>query len=141
MTSRLLSTSPSNSSGEPTVSPKKTMQRSAVVQLSHNESESERVWAVGENQPLPFPKDGFQTFTPNDLNAQGSLYSLLISTVIPRPIALVTSMSKDGALNCAPYSYFNLMSHDPPLVTIGMNTMGRTRVKKDTLANIEETGK
>lgn len=66
-------------------------------------------------------------------------YAWMISSVIPRPIAWVSTISADGVPNLAPFSYFNGVCSDPPTVTIAI---GRKRggVKKDTLANIEETG-
>lgn len=98
-------------------------------------------WAVGSNQPSPYDNKNFKSFLSTDLRKAGGLYSLAISAVIPRPIALVTSQDKDGNINCAPYSYFNLISHDPPLVIIGNSLNVRSQVKKkDTLRNIEETG-
>ena len=67
-------------------------------------------------------------------------YSLGISTVVPRPIALITTKDlKSGVLNCAPYSYTSLCGHDPIVVTHGL-TLSRVSGKKDTLRNIEETG-
>jgi flavin reductase (DIM6/NTAB) family NADH-FMN oxidoreductase RutF len=96
-------------------------------------------WKTGENQPSPY-KSLYKEYDPADLKKTGGLYNLLISSVIPRPIALVSSMSKDGNLNCAPFSYFNALNHDPPLITLGLCTQGRKRQKKDTLRNIEETG-
>ena len=65
---------------------------------------------------------------------------MLISTVVPRPIALISSQSVDGHLNCAPYSYFNTVCHDPPLMVVGINLNVRSGTKKDTLNNIEQTG-
>ena len=47
-------------------------------------------------------------------------YKLLSSTVIPRPIALVSSTGPDGVDNAAPYSFFNVFSEDPPLVILGL---------------------
>jgi flavin reductase (DIM6/NTAB) family NADH-FMN oxidoreductase RutF len=43
-------------------------------------------------------------------------YELLLGTIVPRPIALITTISPDGLLNAAPYSLFNVFSHDPPIV-------------------------
>ncbi len=65
---------------------------------------------------------------------------MLISTVVPRPIALISSQSVEGHLNCAPYSYFNTVCHDPPLMVVGINLNVRSGTKKDTLNNIEQTG-
>jgi flavin reductase (DIM6/NTAB) family NADH-FMN oxidoreductase RutF len=69
-----------------------------------------------------------------------ALYQLCISAVVPRPVAVITSVDpKSGVLNCAPYSYSSLAGHDPPIVTHGL-TIGRATGKKDTLHNIEATG-
>ncbi|PRO66134.1 flavin reductase family protein [Alkalicoccus urumqiensis] len=65
-------------------------------------------------------------------------YRLLTSIVTPRPIALVTSVSKAGYVNAAPFSYFSVISADPPLVSIAVGR--RDGRKKDTAANILETG-
>lgn len=98
-------------------------------------------WSVGEHQPAPYANKSFKSYLSSDLRKAGGLYSLAISAIIPRPIALVTSQDKDGNINCAPYSYFNLVSHDPPLIIVGnsLNVRSATK-KKDTLRNIEETG-
>lgn len=56
------------------------------------------------------------------------------SLVAPRPIGWISSMSKNGALNLAPYSFFNAFSYKPPI--IGFASVGW----KDTAQNIEETG-
>jgi len=67
-------------------------------------------------------------------------YQLCISSVIPRPIGLITTKDpKSGVLNCAPYSYTSLSGHDPVVVTHGL-TISRASGKKDTQRNIEETG-
>lgn len=67
-------------------------------------------------------------------------YQLCISSVIPRPIAVITTKDPNsGVLNCAPYSYTSLSGHDPVVVTHGM-TISRANGKKDTLRNIEECG-
>lgn len=66
-------------------------------------------------------------------------YALLISSIIPRPIAFVSTLSRDGIENLAPFSFFNGVCANPPLVSIAIarKTGG---VAKDTLRNIEETG-
>jgi hypothetical protein len=98
-------------------------------------------WKVGENQPIPYDKKEYSSYSPEELRKSGGLYGLSISAVVPRPIALVSSQDANGIVNCAPYSYFNVVSHDPPLVVIGNCINMRTKTKKDTLKNIEETGK
>jgi flavin reductase (DIM6/NTAB) family NADH-FMN oxidoreductase RutF len=68
-------------------------------------------------------------------------YNLLIGLVAPRPIALVTSMNSDGVLNAAPFSSYNYLCTDPPI--IGMGVMNRPEagfVPKDTARNIRRTG-
>ena len=65
-------------------------------------------------------------------------YKLLSSTIVPRPIAWVVSVSAEGRLNAAPFSFFNLFSDDPPVVCIGI--MGRNGAPKDTGANIRARG-
>ena len=65
-------------------------------------------------------------------------YAWMIASIIPRPIAWVSTVSEEGVLNLAPFSYFNGVCSDPPTVSIAI---GRKRgVKKDTLTNIEQTG-
>jgi len=99
----------------------------------------QKVWNVGQNQPLPF-KPTCKSYFPSELKSSGGIYGLMISAVVPRPIALVSSQDSSGIINCAPFSYFNMVSHDPPLVVIGCCINGRTKSKKDTLKNIEDTG-
>lgn len=62
-------------------------------------------------------------------------YKILVSTVVPRPIAWVTSLDGDGAVNAAPYSFFNVMGVDPPIVVIGVQSHPEKRFK-DTAHNI-----
>lgn len=66
-------------------------------------------------------------------------YKLLVSTVVPRPIAWVTTKSPDGHLNAAPYSFFNVFGQEPPVLVIGIG--GRQPGDaKDTGNNIRRTG-
>jgi flavin reductase (DIM6/NTAB) family NADH-FMN oxidoreductase RutF len=66
-------------------------------------------------------------------------YKLLTATVTPRPIAWVTSQSVDGVVNAAPFSFFNVMGHEPPTVTLGLLRKADGGYK-DTAANIMATG-
>ncbi|WP_313298150.1 flavin reductase family protein [Diaphorobacter sp.] len=66
-------------------------------------------------------------------------YNLLTATVTPRPIAWVTTRSNAGVVNAAPYSFFNVMGHQPPTVALGMMRHARGALK-DTAANILENG-
>ncbi|WP_066401265.1 flavin reductase family protein [Neobacillus mesonae] len=64
-------------------------------------------------------------------------YKFLIGSIIPRPIAFVTSISEDGVLNGAPFSYFNIVSSNPPLISLSIQrSAGR---QKDTARNIIES--
>ena len=68
------------------------------------------------------------------------LYKLLVNTVLPRPIALVTTVDEKGSANAAPFSFFNVFSHAPPLVVLGIEGRSGTEPLKDTMRNIRETG-
>ena len=68
-----------------------------------------------------------------------NVYKLLVSTVAPRPIAWVTTQDVDGTLNAAPFSFFNAMSGNPPVVAIGIGGRGPGDIK-DTGGNIRRTG-
>ncbi|KAL7272658.1 hypothetical protein RUND412_004530 [Rhizina undulata] len=65
-------------------------------------------------------------------------YKLLISGVIPRPIGFVSTLSKDGIANLAPFSYTTIVNHDPPIFCIGFS--GGKGNPKDTCKNLLETG-
>lgn len=65
-------------------------------------------------------------------------YKLLIGTVIPRPIAFVTTVDQQGRVNAAPFSFFNCLSADPPIVAIGVENHADMRFK-DTGHNIRMT--
>jgi flavin reductase (DIM6/NTAB) family NADH-FMN oxidoreductase RutF len=64
-------------------------------------------------------------------------YRLMVSSIVPRPIAWVVSRSTAGVLNAASYS-FNMMGSEPPILAIGA-LPGRAG-HKDTAANVRETG-
>jgi flavin reductase (DIM6/NTAB) family NADH-FMN oxidoreductase RutF len=68
------------------------------------------------------------------------IYNLLIGLVAPRPIALVTSHNEQGQLNAAPFSAYNYLCTDPPIVGLGVTNRPGTAVPKDTAANIRRTG-
>jgi len=68
------------------------------------------------------------------------IYSLLIGLVAPRPIAWITSMNPAGQLNAAPFSAYNYMGMDPPIVAVGVgNRPGPGVIGKDTANNIRNT--
>lgn len=66
-------------------------------------------------------------------------YKLVVSSVVPRPVAWVVSQDRQGVLNAAPYSFFNAFSDNPVVVGIGCGRNPNSTVK-DTLSNIEATG-
>jgi flavin reductase (DIM6/NTAB) family NADH-FMN oxidoreductase RutF len=66
-------------------------------------------------------------------------YKLMASLIVPRPIALVTSLGANGVVNAAPFSMFNMVGEDPPLVMISINRLKDGRLK-DTAANILHNG-
>ena len=68
-----------------------------------------------------------------------SRYKLITASIVPRPIALVTTRNKDGSTNAAPFSFFNVFSEDPPLVVLGLQTKPDKSLK-DTTTNIRNTG-
>lgn len=66
-------------------------------------------------------------------------YKLLVSIVLPRPIAWVVSRDAAGGVNAAPFSFFNILSSDPPVIAIGI-AAASDRQSKDTLGNIRQRG-
>ncbi|UUC44602.1 flavin reductase family protein [Flavobacterium cerinum] len=76
-------------------------------------------------------------FDPSILD-QSAVYKLLTGTVIPRPIGWISSISKEGNINLAPFSFFNAVGEDPPHVMF--STVRPNDSNKDTLNNVLETG-
>ena len=66
-------------------------------------------------------------------------YAWMIGTIIPRPIAFVSTVSHDGILNLAPFSYFNGVSSTPPALSVSIGPK-RGGLQKDTIRNVEATG-
>ncbi|MDR0810297.1 MAG: flavin reductase family protein [Gemmobacter sp.] len=65
----------------------------------------------------------------------GTVYKLMAATVVPRPIGWVTTLNREGRVNAAPYSFFNVMGDNPPVVALGI--LGdEKRGFKDTARNI-----
>ncbi len=75
----------------------------------------------------------FETIGP------ANAYKLVVSTVVPRPIAWVVSQDAAGLVNVAPYSFFNAFSDNPVVIGIGCGPRPEGSAK-DTLANIRSTG-
>jgi len=66
-------------------------------------------------------------------------YKLLCGVVVPRPIALVTTLDANSAVNAAPFSFFNVFSEDPPLLVLGLQHKADFS-PKDTTRNIHRSG-
>jgi Conserved protein/domain typically associated with flavoprotein oxygenases, DIM6/NTAB family len=65
-------------------------------------------------------------------------YKLLIGSIIPRPIAFVTTLSEDGVLNAAPFSYFTIVTANPPMIAVSVQR--RAGERKDTSRNAVARG-
>ena len=65
-----------------------------------------------------------------------SVYKLLIGSVVPRPIAFVSSISPEGAFNVAPFSFFTVASSNPPVLVFTVGRRATPDPRKDTLRNI-----
>jgi flavin reductase (DIM6/NTAB) family NADH-FMN oxidoreductase RutF len=70
---------------------------------------------------------------------QKTRYKLLIGLVYPRPIALISTINANGVYNAAPFSFFNVVADDPPLVVLSFNRRSDGQLK-DTVKNIRRTG-
>lgn len=79
-------------------------------------------------------KHGFDPKDHHDVD----IYKLLIGLVVPRPIGWIGSVSASGVRNLAPFSFFNAVAASPP--TVLFSTIRAGGARKDTLANVEETG-
>ncbi len=69
-----------------------------------------------------------------------NIYRLMVAAIVPRPIALVSTISPDGILNLAPFSFFTGVGADPPAVCFAPSNRAGDGGRKDTLRNIEATG-
>ena len=74
---------------------------------------------------------------PNDLQEREN-YKFLIGSIIPRPIAFVTSVNGDGVVNGAPFSFFNVVSSNPPMISVSVQR--KNGQMKDTSRNIAANG-
>ncbi len=79
-------------------------------------------------------------FYEPDNNDHGLPFNPVKACVVPRPIGWITSMSADGNINLAPFSFFNGLSYDPPYVCFSIGGHTEDGGLKDTAANIEATG-
>lgn len=121
---------------------KKRMVTIAADELARLQALAEKVgdvgkspnqWKPGDKPEKPF-KGKHVTLKTEELK---SAYPLIISTVVPRPIAFVSSCLPDGSSpNLSPYSYFNCMGHDPPIISLGCSKTSKGE-HKDSFTNID----
>lgn len=78
-----------------------------------------------------------QKIDPKQLTEREN-YKFLIGAIIPRPIAFITSMSEDGVVNAAPFSFFNIISSNPPMISVSIQR--KKGEMKDTARNIKANG-
>ena len=76
---------------------------------------------------------------PSKIDPQ-SCYKLLIGSVVPRPIAWTSTVSREGVRNLAPFSFFTVASRNPPMLCISLGPREAGDGSKNTFANIKETG-
>lgn len=127
----------------------RAMSSEPLPPFNHN-----RKWAVTEPPDLNFQwgqkvdatdegrawlrglESGFETVDTAKTET-AALYKILVSGIIPRPIGFVSSISDDGIENLALFSFFNMVSHDPPVLSFASSNYP-TR-NKDTVQNIRAT--
>lgn len=73
---------------------------------------------------------------PEELSERDN-YKFLIGSIIPRPVAVVTSVSEEAIINIAPFSYFNIVTSNPPIVSLAIQR--KSGEMKDTARNIVTT--
>src|SRR5205085_5697686 len=100
-------------------------------------SASAAVQQALRSRSYPPIQDRFMEYATVDLSPR-ERYKILTSFVLPRPIAWVTTLAESGAVNAAPFSFFNVLGEDPPLCVFAINLRPDGRVK-DTLINIRRT--
>lgn len=93
-----------------------------------------RAWLAGEKQ-------GWEVVHADDADPY-RIYQLMVGGVVPRPIAFVSSVSAEGVENVAPFSWFNMVTSDPPVISLGLlhhQPTADASALKDTAANILAT--
>jgi flavin reductase (DIM6/NTAB) family NADH-FMN oxidoreductase RutF len=73
-------------------------------------------------------------------NDHGLPYDPLKGCVVPRPIGWISTISRAGVVNLAPFSFFNILSYDPPYLVFSAGGNVKDKGVKDTVVNAEETG-
>lgn len=99
-------------------------------------------WEYGQGVPdkTPNPSSNHHEIDPYAPDREMvNNYRLLISGIAPRPIGFLSTISAEtGTENLAPFSYFQVVDHDPPMFILGFS--GRPGAEKDTYRNLKETG-
>ncbi|KAF8245520.1 hypothetical protein K440DRAFT_603556 [Wilcoxina mikolae CBS 423.85] len=85
------------------------------------------------SSPPQTPHISIDPYSPT--RSTGANYKLLISTIVPRPIGFISTVSPSGTHNLSPFSYFQIANHDPPIFTIGF----AGEKNKDTCQNLLDT--
>lgn len=94
-------------------------------------------WQPGD--PIHSPVQSWKSFDFSELDFH-ERYKILIATIVPRPIAFVSTVSSSGVGNLAPFSFFNGVSSNPACVVLSISSKSDgSGEKKDTLRNIEAT--
>ena len=81
---------------------------------------------------------GIMIFDPNE-HSLAETHKLMIGSIVPRPIAFVSTLSKDGIENLAPFSYFNGICSNPPSIMFCPARRGYDGITNDTSNNIRDT--
>src|SRR5436305_10122333 len=79
-------------------------------------------------------------FYEPDKDNHGLPFNPYKSIVVPRPIGWISTVSREGIVNLAPYSQFNNLGYDPPYVMFSANSFPQSGRRKDTVKNAIETG-
>ncbi|KAH8078050.1 hypothetical protein BXZ70DRAFT_689343 [Cristinia sonorae] len=125
--------------------PTTTVQEPRCSSARHFTQSTCRRWELGQGivedtvekrQWKQDEKQGWKSLAVADMPVKDA-YPLLTSAIIPRPIAFVSTISSSGIRNLAPMSYFSMISHNPPLVTVSLSLSPRR--PKDTRENIKAT--
>jgi flavin reductase (DIM6/NTAB) family NADH-FMN oxidoreductase RutF len=90
--------------------------------------------------PLPSsPANKMLSINPADHQVL-EIYKLMTGLIVPRPVALVSTVDKDGVPNVAPFSFFSGVGSNPPTVLFCPSLRSSGDQRKDTLRNVEQTG-
>jgi flavin reductase (DIM6/NTAB) family NADH-FMN oxidoreductase RutF len=79
----------------------------------------------------------FKSFDPTQMSIP-EIQGMLLTGIAPRPIALASTIDKNGNVNLAPFSFFNAFSANPPILCFSASRSGRTGETKDTYKNLKE---